>query len=285
MFLTTFAIILRIFSNPIANTFEKKVSMEGSSLFTSFYSYMIMGLCCIPFAFQVNWTSFPFEFWKYSIIAGMLCSLGRACMVKALQIGELSILGPINSYKSVVGLIVGIFMLSEIPGIFGILGMILIIWGSRFVFETTEEGFSLKLLKRKDVMLRFTALILTGIEAVILKKVILLSSVTISFFMWAWTGTFFTLLIIFLTRKKYTPIKQNQINMYLIICAGLALMQLSTNYVFQHMKVGYALALFQLSTIVNLFFGIKFFHEQNLFQKLIGTVIMMLGSIIIILYP
>lgn len=285
MFLTTFAIILRIFSNPIANTFEKKVSMEGSSLFTSFYSYMIMGLCCIPFALQVNWTSLPFEFWKYSIIAGMLCSLGRACMVKALQIGELSILGPINSYKSVVGLIVGIFMLSEIPGIFGILGMILIIWGSRFVFETTEEGFSLKLLKRKDVMLRFTALILTGIEAVILKKVILLSSVTISFFMWAWTGTFFTLLIILFIRKNFTPIKHNQIHKYLIICAGLALMQLSTNYVFQHMKVGYALALFQLSTIVNLFFGVKFFHEQNLFQKLIGTVIMMIGSVIIILCP
>ncbi|MGN0014300.1 MAG: EamA family transporter [Candidatus Gastranaerophilaceae bacterium] len=285
MFLTTFAVILRIFSNPVANTFEKKVSMEGSSLYTSFYSYMIMGLCCIPFAFQVNWTTLPIEFWKYSIIAGMLCSLGRACMVKALQIGELSVLGPINSYKSVVGLIVGIFMLSEIPGIFGIFGMILIIWGSRFVFETTEEGFSLKLLKRKDVMLRFAALILTGIEAVILKKVILLSSVTTSFFMWAWTGTFFTLLIILFTGKNFTPIKHNQIHKYLIICAGLALMQLSTNYVFQHMKVGYALALFQLSTIVNLFFGIKFFHEENLFQKLIGTVIMMIGSIIIILCP
>lgn len=285
MFFTGIAVILRIFANPVANMFEKKVSMEGSSLYTSFYSYLIMGLCCIPFAFQYQWNNLPFTFWKYSILAGLLCAVGRACMVKALQIGELSVLGPINSYKSIVGLIVGIFLLAEIPSAYGILGILLIILGSRFVFETTKEGFSLKLFKRKDIILRFTALLLTGIEAVFLKKVILLSSVSMSFMMWAWTGAIFTLLIILAVRKPYVPVKKNQIHQYLTICISLAVMQLSTNFVFQHIKVGYALALFQLSTIVNLLFGIKFFHEKDLYKKLTGTIIMMIGSIVIILCP
>ncbi len=285
MFLTTIAVILRIFSNPVANMYEKKVSTGGSSLYTAFYSYLIMGLCCIPFAFNVDWTAMPLDFWKYAITAGALCATGRACMVKALQLGELSILGPINSYKSVVGLIIGIFLLSEIPSLYGLFGMALIIWGSWFVFDTQEEGFSWKLFKRKDILLRFAALILTGIEAVLLKKVILLSSVTTSYMMWAWTGTFFTFLIILLTRKEYTPIKKSQIHQYLIICIGLAIMQLSTNFVFQNMKVGYALALFQLSTIVNLLFGIKFFHEGQFAKKLIGTIIMTIGSVVIILCP
>ena len=285
MFLTTLAIILRIFSNPIANMYEKKVSTGGSSLFTSFYSYLIMGLCCVPFAFHFDWKSMPFNFWKYAFIAGALCATGRACMVKALQLGELSILGPINSYKSVVGLIIGIFMLAEIPSLYGVLGMALIIWGSWFVFDTQAEGFSWKLFKRKDILLRFTALILTGIEAVILKKVILLSSVTMSYMMWAWTGTLFTLIIILLSRKEFTPMKKPQIPQYLIICAGLAIMQLSTNFVFQNMKVGYALALFQLSTIVNLLFGVKFFHEGHFAKKMLGTIIMTVGSVVIILCP
>lgn len=285
MFLTSLAVILRIFSNPVANMYEKKVSTGGSSLYTAFYSYLIMGLCCIPFAFNCDWRAMPFDFWKYAIIAGALCATGRACMVKALQLGELSILGPINSYKSVVGLIIGIFLLAEIPSLFGLLGMALIIWGSWFVFDTQEEGFSWKLFKRKDILLRFAALILTGIEAVLLKKVILLSSVTMSYMMWAWTGTFFTFLIILLTRKEFTPIKKGQIHQYLIICVGLALMQLSTNFVFQNMKVGYALALFQLSTIVNLLFGVKFFHEGQFAKKLLGTIIMTIGSVVIILCP
>ncbi len=285
MLLTIIAIILRIFANPFANMFEKKVSMSGSSIFTSFYSYLIMGIFCIPFVFCYNWKSLPFDFWKYAIIAGALCATGRVCMVKALQLGELSILGPINSYKSVVGLFVSIFLLGEIPGIFGIIGIILIIYGSKFIFNTTNEGFSLKLLRRKDIQLRIAALILTGIEAVLLKKVIVLSNVSISFIMWAWTGTFFTFVIILLTRRKFVPIKNFQIPMYFVICIGLTLMQLSTNFVFKHMKVGYALALFQLSTIVNLFFGIKFFHEHNFIKKLTGTIIMIAGSIIIILCP
>lgn len=285
MLSTAIAVFLRIFSNPVANMYEKKVSSEGSSLYTSFYSYLIMGLCCVPFAFQYDWAAMPTAFWKYAIIAGALCATGRACMIKALQLGELSVLGPINSYKSVVGLIIGIFLLSEIPSLYGLLGMALIIWGSWYVFDTQEEGFSWKLLKRKDILLRFTALILTGIEAVILKKVIMLSSVTMSYMMWAWTGAFFTFVLILLTRKEFTPMKRPQIPMYLIICIGLAVMQLSTNYVFQHMKVGYALALFQLSTIVNLIFGIKFFHEGDFVKKLIGTIIMMIGSVVIILCP
>lgn len=285
MFLTYIAVILRIFSNPFANMYEKKISSEGSSLYTNLYSYLIMSICCVPFAFQYDWKSLPAEFWKYALFAGFLCATGRACMVKALQTGELSILGPINSYKSVVGLIIGIFLLSEIPSVYGILGMILIIYGSRFVFETTKEGFSWKLFKRKDINLRFIALILTGIEAVILKKVILLSSVTMSFMTWAWTGTLFTFLIILLTGREFVPVKKHQIHQYLFICAGLAIMQLSTNFVFQHMKVGYALALFQLSTIVNLFFGVRFFKEEHFRQKLLGSVIMTVGSVIIILCP
>ena len=62
-------------------------------------------------------------------------------------------------------------------------------------------------------------------------------------------------------------------------------MQISTNYVFQNIKVAYALALFQLSTIVNLVFGIKFFNEKDFKKKLIGTIIMTIGSIIIVLCP
>ncbi|MBQ2645582.1 EamA family transporter [bacterium] len=264
---------------------KKKVSINGSSLYTSFYSYLIMSLFCIPFTLKYDLTILPFDFWKYALIAGLLCATGRACMIKALQLGELSVLGPINSYKSVVSLIIGIFWLSEIPGTFGLIGMFLIIWGSRYIFDTTKEGFSLKLFKRKDILLRFVALILTGIEAVILKKVILLSNVTISFMLWAWTGAFFTFILILITRKEYTPIKKDQFHQYIIICLGLTIMQLSTNYVFQNMKVGYALALFQLSTIVNLLFGIKFFNEKGLWKKLLGTVIMTIGSVIIILFP
>lgn len=283
MFSTFIALILRIFSNPVANLFEKKASMGSSSLYTNFYSYLIMAIFTIPFIFKYNWGNLPLKFWYYALLAGLLCAIGRACMVKALQQGELSVLGPINSYKSVVGLVIAFFLLSEIPNLYGLIGMILIIYGSWFIFDTLNEGFSWRLFKRQDIILRFTALILTGIEAVILKKIIILSNVTMSYILWAWTGCLYTLLLIFFIKKGFKPIEKNRVHLYFIIALALAIMQLSTNYVFLNMNVCYALALFQLSSVINMLFGIKFFTEGYLLKKTIGTIIMIIGSSLIIL--
>ena len=280
---TLTALFLRVVSNPLANVYQKKICKNNSSLLCNFYTYFILGILCIPFAIKVNWSILPKEFWIFAFTAGFLCSVGNACLVKALQLGELSVLGPINSYKCVVGMIIAIFVIHEIPTLWGIFGVVLIIWGSWFVFETQKEGFSFALFKRKDIVLRFTALFLMGIEAVFLKKVILLSSPVISFMLWCWAGAFFAFLLIIIFRKPIKFIQKADIQKYVIVCSMLATMQLTTNFVFKHMEVGYALALFQLSTLVNRWFGYKFFHEADMKKKLIGTLIMLVGSVVVIL--
>lgn len=280
---TLIALFLRVVSNPLANVYQKKITENGSSLLCNFYTYFILGILCVPFAVKINWILLPKEFWIFALMAGFLCSVGNACLVKALQIGELSVLGPINSYKCVVGMIIAIFVIHEIPSLWGIFGVILIIWGSWFVFETQKEGFSLNLFKRKDIQLRFVALFLMGIEAVFLKKVILLSSPIISFMLWCWAGAFFALCLIILFKKPFKMISKDELGKYAIVCSMLATMQLTTNFVFKNMPVGYALALFQLSTLVNLLFGYKFFHETDMKKKFIGTLIMLVGSVIVIL--
>jgi drug/metabolite transporter (DMT)-like permease len=68
---------------------------------------------------------------------------------------------------------------------------------------------------------------------------------------------------------------------FLIVCIGT--MQFTTNYTFEHMSVGYALSLFQLSTIVSVLFGYRFFKELDIRKKLIGSAIMIIGSVVIIL--
>jgi drug/metabolite transporter (DMT)-like permease len=50
------------------------------------------------------------------------------------------------------------------------------------------------------------------------------------------------------------------------------------------MPVGYALSLFQLSTIVSVLLGHRLFQEKDIRKKLIGTAIMIAGSVIIILF-
>ena len=210
MILTSVAIILRVLSNPLGNVFQKQLTNRyNHPLLINFLTFLLLSVFCIIPAIQVRWLELPFEFWKYCILAGIVGATGNGFLVKALQCGDLSVLGPINSYKSVVGIIVGIFLLGEIPNL----------WGIAEVHLVKE----FKRIKIRDLFSYF----------------------------------------------------------YLVLCIGT--MQYTTNYVFDHMEVGYALALFQLSTIVSIFLGYRIFEEENITKKLIGSVIMVAGSVMIIL--
>ena len=210
MILTSVAIILRVLSNPLGNVFQKQLTNRyNHPLLINFLTFLLLSVFCIIPAIQVRWLELPFEFWKYCILAGIVGATGNGFLVKALQCGDLSVLGPINSYKSVVGISVGIFLLGEIPNL----------WGIAEVHLVKE----FKRIKIRDLFSYF----------------------------------------------------------YLVLCIGT--MQYTTNYVFDHMEVGYALALFQLSTIVSIFLGYRIFKEENITKKLIGSVIMVAGSVMIIL--
>jgi drug/metabolite transporter (DMT)-like permease len=289
VFILSIAVLLRIFSNPFGNVFQKKLTIQGfSPLFVNFLTYFVLGLVCLFFVFQLDWKNISTEYWIYSVIMGILGALGNLFLVKALQGGDLSVLGPINAYKAVISMIIGVFLLHEVPGIWGLTGVGLIIAGSYFVLNTTDEGFSWQLFRRKDIQYRIWAMILTATEAIIGKKVILASSYVHSFFSWCWFGTLFSLILILRSRENlWSGLKKIEIKttgIFLGLITSIGITQFSTTYVFKQMPVGYALSLFQLSVLVNIFLGYRIFQEQDIYKKLIGGVIMIIGSVLIILF-
>ncbi|MBK7131644.1 MAG: EamA family transporter [Bacteroidales bacterium] len=284
--MVTIAVLLRILSNPLGNVFQKQLTAKGiHPLFVNFLTYFLLSVFCIVAIFFFNLPEVPRQFWIYSVLAGMTGALGNGFLVKAINDGELSVLGPVNSYKSVVGIIGGIILLGEIPSLWGIAGIVLIIYGSYFVLDTTEERFSFALLKRSDIQFRLIAMILTAIEAVFLKKVIIASSSAIAFLSWCSFGALFSFILLFvyrldfLTEVKKTSLSDTRKFVLLIACIGT--MQFTTNFTFEHMPVGYSLSLFQLSAIVSVFFGYRFFKERDIRKKLLGSFIMIIGSVIV----
>lgn len=288
-FLTTVAVLLRIISNPFGNVFQKQLtSGNNHPLLVNFLTYLLLSVFCVFIFFGIHWKELSGQFWFYSVLGGIAGALGNGFLVKSLQNGDLSVLGPINSYKSVVGVIMAIFLLGEIPNIVGVLGILLIIFGSYFVLDTTAERFSWALLKKKEIKFRIAAMILTAIEAVFIKKIIQSSSALMAFVSWSCFGAVFSFFMLFIYRldlkMEFAKINRPCLNKYafLVICIGT--MQLTTNYTFDHMPVGYALSLFQLSTIVSVLLGHRLFNEHDIRNKLIGTTIMIVGSIVIILF-
>lgn len=288
VFFISIAVLLRIFSNPLGNVFQKQLTTKGiHPLFVNFLTYFLLSIVCLFIAAFIPWPVLPSQFWVYSFLGGIAGALGNGFIVKALQYGELSVLGPVNSYKPVIGIVGGIILLGEVPDLWGLLGIALIIFGSYFVLDTTEERFTLALLKKSEIQYRLWAMVLTAVEAVFLKKVILASSTIISFISWCCFGAVFSWVMLFIyspdIKKEAKRIGNSEIGKFafLIVCIGT--MQFMTNYTFEHMAVGYALSLFQLSTIVSVLLGYKFFKERDISKKLIGSAIMIIGSVVIIL--
>ena len=285
--LTSAAVLLRIISNPLGNVFQKQLTQQDHHpLFVNFFTYFSLSVLCLLVVPLLHWTVLPLSFWIYSILGGITGALGNGFLVKALQKGDLSVLGPVNAYKSVVSMIIGLFLLHEIPGTWGLVGVALIIYGSYYVLDVPEQRFGWAILKRPEIRFRIWAMILTAIEAVLVKKVILASSPLLAFIGWCWFGTLFSFLLLFfnglqagtgIRKLSFANIRTFGL---LIICIGT--MQLTTNRAFSHMPVAYALSLFQLSTLVSVLLGYRIFRERNIRRKLIGSLIMLAGSVIII---
>lgn len=277
--LNIIAILFRIFSNSFSNVFQKKLTKSGeAATCINCINYILMSLISIPLLLLVNFSLITPEFWLYAIAGGITGAIGNCFMILALKQGELSVLGPINSYKAIVGMIFGIFLLHEYPNIYGVLGIGLIIIGSYFILESP------KALLRKDIQYRIYALIFTAIEAVFIKKVIILSSIASSFIISSFLGAIFSYLImrILENEKLHIPTKKNSI-MYISTTLCFAIMTFTTAYVFKYMNVGYALSLFQLSIILNVILGYKLFNEKKLIKKLLGSLIILIGSAAILI--
>ena len=282
---TVIATTLRIMSNSLANVYQKQLTAnQVGAFFINFVMYFGLAICCIPLVLKTNFSALPYSVWTNAILGGLCGAFGNSYLVKALGNGELSILGPINAYKSVVAMVVGIILLHEIPSLIGIFATFLIIWGSYFVFDTQEEGFSFALLRRKDIRYRIYALIFTAIEAVFVKNVILLTDINTSFFFWCFFGMIFTGLLALKSGQIKVAPKFSIIKKLVLIIILMGTMQYSTNYVFSKINVSYGLALFQLSTIVSVFLGWHFFNEGQIRKKLIGSIIMVIGAVMLILW-
>lgn len=274
MISTLIGITTRIVSNSYLNVFQKLLTNMGQkSSAVNFFTYL--GLSIIGLFF-INQLPINNLILVNVLIMGCLGAIGNYFIIKALSLGDLSAIAPINSYKPIVAMIIGFIYLHEIPAKEAIFGILLIIVGTYFVLKNKNSVN----VNNIAIFYRVLALIFSGTEAIFIKKVILLTDIIHSFVLWVFSGFIFSCFFLIFSRQK-PEIKSLKYQMLLILMVGI--MQYSTNFVFSKMNVSYALALFQLSTILSVFLGANIFQEQNIHSKLIGAIIMTLGAIIIIL--
>jgi drug/metabolite transporter (DMT)-like permease len=219
-----------------------------------------------------------------------LAVAGNVLLVAALRSMDLSVLGPINAYKAVISLALGMVLLREVPTAAGAIGVLFTVAGSVLVVDRApgqpRGGAFAPFLREPGVQLRFAALLCSATEAVFLKRAILQSSPVTAFLWWAILGlplaSLTTAAVI--GREVVPQLRQLRRDWLTYGCLALATgtMQLTTLLALERLQVGYALALFQLSTVVSVALGAAVFAEQNIARRLLGSAVMMIGAVLIV---
>ena len=196
----------------------------------------------------------------------MLAVAGYLFLWYALRSTDLSVLGPINAYKAVLGLLLAVVLLGEVPTLFGLIGVALIVAGSYFVIDRVPgqaHGSAFRQFTREPgVQLRFAALICSATESIFLKRALLLSSPITAFLIWTVLCFAIAAMAAVLLRRgvaRRSDAPQERMAHYLWLAVTTGLMQLTTLVTFGKLQVGYSLALFQLSTLVTVYLGHRYF--------------------------
>ncbi len=291
--LTAFHVITRIVANPVSNVFQKQLVHRGANpLFIIAATHAVLTVALAPLLVSTRWTELAAGFWGNIAVCTVLAVIGNALLVAALGRGDLSVLGPINAYKSVLSLGLAVFLLKELPTALGLIGVGLVVAGSLVVVdrEPTARGRrrTFSFLHDRGIQLRLAALVFSSTEAVFLKRAILQASPLTTFLSWSALGLpVAAAMLAFLpsgtTREEARVFARNW-GRYLWLALATGLMQAATLFTFGQLQVGYSLALFQLSTLISVFLGYRYFAEKNIRRRLVGSLIMVSGAVLIVVF-
>jgi drug/metabolite transporter (DMT)-like permease len=232
------------------------------------------------------------SFWMGIAIASVLDVAGNLLLVRAIGHGDMSVIGPLNSYKPLVGVALGVLMLGELPTFWGYAGIIVIVAGSLLLLQPkTNKSWMRNSRPTKPVCDRLMSILFTASASIFLKNAIQSSNPAQAYVGWSVGCCLLAWISVAITYQKSSSatqaISSNQIanDWILLASSGLSflVMQGATIWLFAQMHVGYALALFQLASIIQVFLGRKLFREDKFLRRLIASLVMTIGATMVLL--
>ncbi len=280
----------RVLANPCSNAMQKVLAGRGlGPLWVIGFTHLGLGLAVLPWLLTRPLPTAP-DFWWNVSLSAVLATVANTLIVVAVHKADLSLVGPVNSFKPVVSLLPGWLLLGERPTIEGVLGIALVIAGSCLLNspQSKAERWSFsRLFRDHGVQIRLAALVPSAVEAVFLKRALPHGDAFAVFAWWVVLCLPAVGVALLLTRgfrqiggqlavlrAAWLPATG------LILATGL--MQSCTVVTLAWLQVGYSLALFQTSSVILVVIGWGWFGERDFARRLAGSLVMAAGAAVIV---
>ncbi len=283
-------IATRVLANPCSNALQKVLAGRGlGPLWVIGLTHVGLSVAVLPWLL-IQPLPLASGFWWNVSLSALLATVANTLIVVAVHRADLSLVGPVNSFKPVVSLLPGWLLLGERPTVAGAAGIALVIGGSCLLNPPQPGSGSRsfeRLFRDRGVQIRLAALVPSAVEAVFLKRALAHGDALAVFAWWSVLCVPGVLVALLLTRGFRHGTRQLALAQSawlpttgLILTTGL--MQSCTVVTLAWMQVGYSLALFQISSVVLVLIGWGWFGERDFARRLGGSLVMAAGAAVIV---
>jgi len=268
--------------------FSKNILKNTNEYVVAYTTRLLNVLITLPILFFIDIPKINMAFWLSLIGAGILLSITSILYMKAIKTTDISLIMPLISFTPLVIVLISPFTIGEIPSLFGLFGIVLIIIGSYILnIKDRSRGYLepfKKLFAHKGTILMLIVTPAWAFNTIMDKIGITNSSILF------WMVSVNIIILIFLTPitllKLGKKIKQVPKKLIKILPISLSNIGELVFYMFaiQITLVSYVISIKRVSILFGVMLGYLIFKEKNIKARLAGAVVMVLGVLFITLF-
>jgi len=227
-------------------------------------------------------------FYSSVVLTGVLNFVAVILYFKALQITDLSLSVPMLSFTPIFLIFTSFIMLNEVPSVFGVVGIFLIVMGS-YILNTSGNSRKLldpvkRMIRTKGIFFMLVVAFLYSLSSNFDKLVVKNSD---SFFGHAIVFLFIGSLMTGFSLVKRVNFRLEfgkYFHKFFLTGLILASVAVSINIAYTMQIVPYVISLKRLNILFSVIYGGLIFKEKHMSIRVVGTLIMLVGVFFIVLF-
>lgn len=277
--------LLSALSQSTRDLFSKKGLQNLNEYAVAFSCSFFSSLFLLPLLFFIEIPNVDTAFWLMILFNGSLTLISSILYMRAIKISSLSLTVPMLAFTPSLLLLTSALMLGELPSFSGLIGILMIVSGT-YVLSIKDVSKSYfapfkALVKQKGPLLMLFVAIIYSISANFVKIGIQHSNALFFPIMsHAFTSS---LLFPMMLMKSKKSMKGIRVNLKVLSTIGLfnALMAIFVMKALELALVPYVISVKRMSIFFSTLYGLFFFKERRVMERLTGALIMILGVLLI----
>ncbi len=278
----------------ISHIVTKKVVRDVDPIYLAYLKYVYVSLLSLPFII-ILWDKFVINLNIIIslFVMSLIVTIAQALTMKGFKHGDISKTTPLLALTPLITLIIALVWLGELPSLFGIVGVVLMVIGVYLLnVEKNNLGFLAPfkaLYDFKPSRYFLIVAIIYGFGSVLNKFIINNSNVITQLFFYPFFVIFiYTLFLLFKDKKRFII---NTKKVFLSSCKGLLLIALiqfavivPQFFALELTYTAFVIAIKRAGIIFSVIMAYFIFKEKhNFWSNLLATIILIIGVVLITL--